>query len=271
MLGKSDSKPTIEDIQVPTGVKLLRMFYGLLFFGNVLSILIFGGLSNVRIAGNTIYGYEDVCIKLSLALFPLAIFYFGFIKFYLSGCFFAILYQLVFLINAILSILNNIFHVGNIKPLIQIVKIPNLRTAESVVLYSFVDSLNVIIGAIVLFYLTSKIRWYINVFREYKAYNDRLQRRYRKEVQLMYSTGTSAAGKRKKGISQNISRRGIKFMVAEPLQKGIELYLELTLPNQEIPIDIKVKVVWFKNGLCGARFLEMNKFDRRRLRNFLQR
>jgi len=217
----------IENIRLPAGIKLLRIFYISLFFANTIVLSLFNQFTFVNIFGITLFGYTDAVAKITLALLPLIIFYSGFVKFSMAGYYIAIIYQSTFFLNTLLSGLNRIFNIGIAVPVVQIIgNYPPSEDKYLILKYSLVYSLNLIFGTILIYYLVSKLEWYRGE-KTHIGYEDRIVDRYKKEFEVTYCVSSSGVGICTKGYSSDIGTTGIRFSAKNPLQKGTKVDLDL--------------------------------------------
>jgi len=260
----------VESIRLPAGIKLLRLFYISLFFANAIVLSLFSQFTFVKIFGITFFNYADVIAKIMLALLPLIIFYYGFIKFSIAGYYIAIIYQSTFFLNALLTVLGRVFKIGIAVPIVQIIgNYPPSEDKYLILRYSIVYSLNLIFGTMLIYYLVSKLEWYRGD-KAHQGYEDRLVDRYKKEFEVTYCVSSSGVGICTKGYSSDIGTTGIQFVATKPLQKGTKVDLDIKLPNRPEPIYTKAKIIWSEGTKCGAQFVRISISDRKKLKNFLK-
>lgn len=267
----STNNMPVENIRLPAGIKLLRLFYISLFFANTIVLSLFNQFTFVNIFGITLFGYTDAVAKIALATLPLIIYYHGFVKFSMVGCYMAIVYQSTFFLNALLTSLSRIFNIGIAVPIVQIIgNYPPSEDKYLILRYSIAYSLNLVFGTMIIYYLMSKLEWYKGE-KTHLGYEDRTVDRYKKEFEVTYCVSNSGVGICTKGYSSNIGTAGIQFSARKPLQKDTKIDLDIKLPNQPESIYAKAKIMWSEGTKCGAQFLRISRSDRNKLKNFLKR
>ncbi len=73
------------------------------------------------------------------------------------------------------------------------------------------------------------------------------------------------------GQVRNLSMNGCSLDSDEPIQPGTPLFLSLSLPDSDEPLEIELATVrWSQEGSCGLKTIIMGLDSRERLQTFLE-
>jgi len=147
--------------ELSSGLKLLCIFYltnAVLFLATA---LLFIDYVDLIILGNTVCGLNAVMARLAFMLFPLYLAY-GIYFLKRTAYFPAMLYHLVFIVNAVLTILSILKVHPLIRPAFEIVLKPEYKAERLQDLFKthtqvyLVQAFSIIVGIFIILYISSK-------------------------------------------------------------------------------------------------------------------